>query len=646
MKNLFKIVIVLSILCASVINSHAESDMIRVEQLQPSKLISWKTWKKTKPMKTEADVDFSKIPQKHPRLFFKDSDIALIKANLEKNAILKVYHEKILESANKSLNAPKLKFQLDTSKRRISHSFLREFHFRIAALSYAYKITGDEKYLKAAEKEMLNTASFESWNPKHYLDTAGIALAISIGLDSLYNDLSQDVKDVLGNAIVEKALKHDSGGFTGTNNWNQVCNAGVVSASIVAFEYNKNLAKSVILRAINANPVAMQAYAPEGVYPEGVGYWAYGTSSQVVLIKVLREVFGTSFDLEKSKGFLDSPKFITANLSHTDLCFNFSDSGTRFPISPIFFWFANECKDSSILSPIKYHLTNPEAWRKHGVTVRHEYPYLAPLFLIDIVNINFSDIKDTPPKLYYARGNCSVATVKTFNEPKIFLGVKVGKGNNGHGHLDAGSFVLDIGKYRWVEDIVILPYYEMERRKVAIWNKKPTSPRWKLIRYINQFHSTLSVNDKNHAINELAQIIGVWDSDKKRGVKIDMTKVLGGDVELATRSFKVINEQYLEITDVVKATPNKAVSIKFPLPTKAKVEVVSEKEIHLKFGKEILIVKAEGNVKVVAKIFDKTPKHPKDVELKNYNIAGFEYIVNANEMATIQTTFKLKKESN
>jgi len=51
-------------------------------------------------------------------------------------------------------------------------------------------------------------------------------------------------------------------------------------------------------------------------------------------------------------------------------------------------------------------------------------------------------------------------------------------------------------------------------------------------------------------------------------------------------------------------------------------------------------------VKVVAKIFDKTPKHPKDVELKNYNIAGFEYIVNANETTIIQTTFKLKEESN
>ncbi|MBE6414760.1 MAG: hypothetical protein E7035_09480, partial [Verrucomicrobiaceae bacterium] len=634
-----------SILCASVINSHAESDMIRVEQLQPSKLISWKTWKKTKPMKTEADVDFSKIPQKHPRLFFKDSDIALIKANLEKNAILKAHHERILEIANNSLNAPKLKFKLDGSGKRIL-GISRAFLLRIAALSYAYKITGDEKYLKAAEKEMLNSASFKSWNPKHYLDTAEMALAISIGLDSLYNDLSQDVKDVLGNAIVEKALKHNTWGFTGRNNWNQVCNAGVVSASIVAFEYNKNLAKSVILRAINANPLAMQAYAPEGVYPEGVGYWEYGTSYQVVLIKVLRETFGTSFDLEKSEGFLKSAKFVVANRSHTELCFNFSDNGTNAPMSHTLFWFANECKDNSILSPIKHLLLKTETWVDHGVTVTSGYPRLAPLFLIDIANINFSDIKDTSQKLYYARGNCSVATVKTFNEPKIFLGVKAGKGNNGHGHLDAGSFVLDIGKYRWVEDIVILPYYEMERRKVAIWNKKPTSPRWKLIRYINQFHSTLSVNDKNHAINALAQIIGVWDSDKKRGVKIDMTKVLGRDVELATRSFKVINEQYLEITDVVKATPNKAVSIKFPLPTKAKVEVVSEKEIHLKFGKEILIVKAEGNVKVVAKIFDKTPKHPKDVELKNYNIAGFEYIVNANEMATIQTTFKLKKESN
>ena len=150
-----------------------------------------------------------------------------------------------------------------------------------------------------------------------------------------------------------------------------------------------------------------------------------------------------------------------------------------------------------------------------------------------------------------------------------------------------------------------------------------------------------NINEKNHDIEAIAPIVAIWDTDQKRGVKVDMTGALSGDVALATRSFKVINEQYFEITDTIKGNSKEPVVIKFPLPTLAKVKVVSDNEIHLKSGKNTLVVKAQGNVKMVAKEFDRSAKHPNDKPLTEYNLVGFEYIVQPNEVATVQTTFKL-----
>lgn len=640
MKSLKKCLSLLILFNLSFAYLHAESDMIKIAPYPKTEYLDWKTWKETKPLRTENDIDFSKISQSHPRLFFKDTEIDFIKNNLDKNPVLKVLHNKVINTADEYLNAPKLEYCLDAAGKRMI-SISRLYLKRISALAYAYKFTKDEKYLKAAEREMLNSASFENWNPRHFLDTAEMALSIAVGLDSLHNDLSQNTKDILTNALIEKALSKNAWGFTAPNNWNQVCNTCITCAAIVIFERDNALSKRIITRTLNAIAVPLQAYAPDGVYPEGVGYGEYGTTLQVLLIKTLRETFGTSFDLEKSQGFMGLAKFTTANFSHTDLCFNFSDSGGSTPVSPTLFWFANENNDLSILTPLKHRLTDVNTWSDHGVSVKSLFHRMMPLFLIDVAKTDISKIPNSVKKLYYGRGTCSVATIKTSNEPKIFVGIKAGRGSNGHGHIDTGSFVLDMGKYRWVEDVLILPYYEMERHKINLFDRSVNSVRWQLIRYNNNFHSTLTANEKNHDIEAIAPIVAIWDTDQKRGVKVDMTGALSGDVALATRSFKVINEQYFEITDTIKGNSKEPVTIKFPLPTLAKVKVISDNEIQLKMGNNTLVVKAQGNVKMVAKEFDRSAKHPNDKPLTEYNLAGFEYIVQPNEMATVQTTFKL-----
>lgn len=57
---------------------------------------------------------------------------------------------------------------------------------------------------------------------------------------------------------------------------------------------------------METNPKAMVGYGPDGGYPEGFGYWGYGTSFQVMLIAALESAFGTDNGLSQTPGFMES----------------------------------------------------------------------------------------------------------------------------------------------------------------------------------------------------------------------------------------------------------------------------------------------------------------------------------------------------
>ena len=50
--------------------------------------------------------------------------------------------------------------------------------------------------------------------------------------------------------------------------------------------------KEIINKALQTVPLALECYAPDGGYPEGFGYWSYGTSYQVMLNDALESSLG------------------------------------------------------------------------------------------------------------------------------------------------------------------------------------------------------------------------------------------------------------------------------------------------------------------------------------------------------------------
>ncbi|HRE06594.1 MAG TPA: heparinase, partial [Opitutaceae bacterium] len=90
---------------------------------------------------------------------------------------------------------------------------------------------------------------------------------------------------------------------TAHHNWNQVCNTGLLAAALALADEEPDLARTVIAGARRSLPLAMKAYEPDGAYPEGPGYWTYGTSYNVLGIALLESALGTDLGLSQMPSF-------------------------------------------------------------------------------------------------------------------------------------------------------------------------------------------------------------------------------------------------------------------------------------------------------------------------------------------------------
>ena len=257
-------------------------------------------------------VSSSNLLSDHPRVLLQKGEEKKLKKTIMKDAIWKEFHQALLDEAKNIVDLP-VNERVMTGMRLLSVS--RENLRRIFTLSYAYRMTGNSLFFKRAETEMLKAASFSDWNPSHFLDVGEMTMALAIGYDWLYPQLSKESKAIIKDAIVEKGFKPSLDStynwfLRAVHNWNQVCNAGLTFGALAIWEEEPDLSQLVINRAIETIKLPMEHYAPDGAYPEGVGYWDYGTTFNALFISALEKAFGSDFGLSQSPGFMKTGEFV------------------------------------------------------------------------------------------------------------------------------------------------------------------------------------------------------------------------------------------------------------------------------------------------------------------------------------------------
>lgn len=158
---------------------------------------------------------------------------------------------------------------------------------RLFDLLIAHNIDRNTAYRDRAIEELRNLTSWSTWvDPCHNhieadLCTAEAAVAATVALDWLWDDLTEANRRAFSAAIIEKAIKPYLEGvkenafwYECYHNWNAVVNGGVALAAL-AFADECPEAKKAYKAARKGLGHFFDALGREGGWDEGTGYWGY-----------------------------------------------------------------------------------------------------------------------------------------------------------------------------------------------------------------------------------------------------------------------------------------------------------------------------------------------------------------------------------
>ena len=548
-----------------------------------------------------AQADLSRLAD-HPRLLLpKGAEKKLLK-QINRDAVWKEIHTATLGEADRIITLP-VSERIKTGMRLLAVS--RENLRRIFILSYAYRMTGQEKYLVRAEQEMLKAASFSDWNPSHFLDVGEMTMALGVGYDWLYPALSEASRRTIREAIVKKGFKpsYDTAYnwfVDAEHNWNQVCNGGLAFGAIAVAESEPEWAQKIIDRAIDKVRLPMRHYAPDGAYPEGPGYWGYGTLFNVLLIGGLESTFGTDYGLSQMPGFMQTGTYEMQMVSPLIKHFNYMDNSYEPESSSAPFWFYSKTQDPSVLCQQVSILQRDTA-------KKYLKDRVLPAMLICGAGAPMEKAVAPQETFWAGRGNTPVCVIRSgWGDPNArFVGVKLGSPSINHGHMDVGSFVFEADGVRWAIDLGSEDYNTTETRGVDLWNMAQQSQRWDVFRYNNRSHNTLTFNDKLQRVNGSAQIIESDSATARRFVKTDLTPVYAGQVDKVERTISLVDNDYLLIEDEITAGKNYT-RMRWTLMTRATPKILSDNTVMLEQDGKRCLLKIESETPIVWR-FEKTP---------------------------------------
>lgn len=596
-------------------------------------------------------IDYTNLTStNHPRLLLRRDDFNEIVNIVEKkgNPYLANMHELVIaaaESMAKESNFDKpFEYELDASQTRllnVSRKVLRKVSF----LAYAYRCTEDEKFLKMAEFHIKTICEFPDWHPNHFLDVAEMATGIAIGYDWLYNELSDEVRELaaakLKSYAVDAALA--VGIYNRSGNWNQVCCGGMVTAAIADYENYPAACDELIRRCLAANAREIKnIYAPHGAFPEGPGYWEYGTTYQGVLNRALESALGTDFDLPKVEGFPEAGDYYDFIRDNTGHRFNYFDSGEKDEASYGMWYMAYVLKRPSYLYHDLYALAT-------DYYAEEDYTFLS----IDCA-YRIGNVTPTEPsgRLYSSGGTNPIVIGRMgWDVGDPYFGIKGGHPAMSHGHMDIGEVVYNNYGTRWLMDFKYTTDYATVENLWAAMGVTNTgtaqdSYRWRLCQYNNRFHSTLTINDHDQHVWGTGIIFDSFDDARGIGGKVDLSDCYYGDLASGNRTAILCPDGHLEITDKLYTLDGPVTHVRWTGTGEA-VPTIVEGGIELSDGKTVMVLKTDAP-NPVFKIWSSNPDDYDSVIPKGWQkplegyVFGFEYDIPASSENVIVTTLTKK----
>lgn len=493
------------------------------------------------PAPTQEDITalLKKATTAHPRLFIRNNTFPDIVRRSAQDPRLRSLIAHITTFGATVLRKPPLERILDDKQLlRVARQALA----RMLTLGALWQMTGDHRYGERGEQELASLCQFSDWYPGQFLSVAEMTLAVAIGYDWLYPALSPKAREQAKNAIRDLGLTPSLTGehhwISGRTNWTQVCHGALVASALVLYEDDPAQAATIIHRAVVNLPRVMEvSYAPDGIYPEGPGYWNYGTSYTLFAIEGLRSVLGTDFGLAKAPGFSASAAFMEHVQGPSGLPYSFADTGTKpMEFKSATVWFARENGWDWTLPTDPVVKVTPTNYLPMALVWAPTGPAVLPQSL----PVDFCGDGEKPVAIFRS----------AWGDPKAtWAGICAGSPSTNHGHMDIGSFVFEADGERWVHDLGMQSYPGLQKAGIDLWNQAQDSTRWNVFRLSNAGHSTLLINGQHQQVHGRALIID-FNPDIP-ACTVDLTSVYQGQAGSVIRRFAMPKRKNLVIHDLI-----------------------------------------------------------------------------------------------
>lgn len=436
-------------------------------------------------------ADLTRVP--HPRLLWPAGGEEVVKQAMTTDPLARALADQALANARRILDERTCRYEIPDGKRLLAES--RRALGTITHSAWAWRMSREQPFLERAVRELDAACALKDWNPTHFLDTAEMALAVATGYDWLFDQLTPEQRRRYEDAIIAKALKpahgvYQKGGWWAkvSNNWSQVCGSGIALAAAAVAERDPELCQDLFSRGLRLIDGCTRFYEPDGGYPEGPGYWHYGSNYHIFLLAACGPL---GIEAKVPEVWRRSGDFMVHVVGPTRIPFNFADGGAgRDEPSPAQSWIARHFADAGqarhLRAMLRRALDESMGERAHRAG-RH--------FPLHLVWLPAEPTEQLAPQPLAARfgGEQPMAMFRTsWQADAAYLAIKGGTALASHGQMDVGSFVYDALGVRWFHDMGADDY-----NMPGYFGNQ----RWEYFRLTNRSHNTLVIDDQLQSAN-------------------------------------------------------------------------------------------------------------------------------------------------
>ncbi len=403
-----------------------------------------------RPKAAELTETFNKTSAgKHPRVLINADDLERIKSLYLTDPNMKLWGDNAIAKAEAMMTKPDYTYDITAQK---AMPDARSLLSDIRNIAIAYHLTHDQRYVDKAWSMLDKACSLDMWNRYSQLYQGEMGYAIAIGYDWLFDCWTDAQKKRLEEKLFSEGLQYtekiyygdyagvpdsaEKGWWGSTNNWNFVCNGTGIAMASALYDVYPDVAASLIENAIHSLEYASQSFYPYGAWEEGGSYWNYAVTYLICSILTLRSTFGTDYGFSKIPA-LDKTGWYTPYLAAATGILTLGDSSSGFVTSPATIFLAREFNDATLFAQKEI-----QTEKLGGVGDALSMVYYDPSLIgVDI---------ELPLDTHMPGAEAVVLREAWYDKGSTAVAAAGGENKRNHGHMDIGSFILDMAGERFV----------------------------------------------------------------------------------------------------------------------------------------------------------------------------------------------------